>query len=420
MSPSPQPTDVQRTPGALLLAGAMLLCMPLVAVQGPGHTTPMDAVNALFLAGSGVFLLTRRERFTFPLAMPFWVIMVASVASLFTAGILDRAAVVVLEDVYLYLWFVMLAHFLARRCDVGKVAGIWTAVACAVALLTLADAHFGILGGLFSGMRRATGTFENPNMFGNYLVISFFVAWATAGGGRKLAYLALPLLFAGIRSTASNGALVAFLGGCGAAWAASSSFWTRRTLGLLAVTGALVLAVGGMFHEEIESAVVAQLNSARGDVGGAAMKGASERLPIWENTILQLGKSPLGVGPGNLSTVNAETTGDYHGAHNEYIGMLGERGVIGLAGWLGILGGVFMMLLRIRAAEAGGYRPLGVVQLFGLFGAIASHALVIELSHFRHFWMVLAVVAAASMQAAAVPLPEAEPLPGPLLERSAA
>src|SRR5262249_20833302 len=143
-----------------------------------------------------------------------------------------------------------------RYCDVGKVASVWTLVACAVAVLTLADAHFGIFGGQFSGMRRATGTFENPNMFGNYLVVSFFVAWATAAGERPLFYLALPLLFGGIRATASNGALVAILGGCGAAWVASSSFWTRRTLGLLCLVGALGIAVVGVWHEEIETAAV--------------------------------------------------------------------------------------------------------------------------------------------------------------------
>ena len=59
------------------------------------------------------------------------------------------------------------------------------------------------------------------------------------------------------------------------------------------------------------------------------------------------------------------------------------------------------MLGRIRAAAALGFRPLGVEQLYGLFGALAAHALVIELSHFRHTWLVFAVITATAMQAAA-------------------
>jgi len=329
------------------------------------------------------------------------------------------------SDIYLYLWFVTLSDHLARRCDIGAVGMIWTTVSCGIALLTLADGYFGLLGGLFSGMRRATGTFENPNMFGDYLVISFFVAWATAAR-RPVFYVALPLLFVGIRATASNGALVALMGGCGATWAASSSFWTRRTLGILALVGAIGLAVVGIWHDDIEEFAVAQMSAARGEVGGAALKGASERLPIWENILKLVAENPFGVGPGNLADVDAETTGDNHGAHNEYFGMLGERGYLGLAGWLALMVTVFLMLMRLRAAAAAGYEPLGIHQLFGLYGAAASHALVIELSHFRHFWMVLAVIVGAVMQAERLRVLEGsdvspgEGLPLPAFDRSAA
>src|SRR5438128_7077554 len=58
-----------------------------------------------------------------------------------------------------------------------------------------------------------------------------------------------------------------------------------------------------------------------------------------------------------------------------------------------------LMLLRARAAGAVGYRPLGILSLFGLFGAVTAHALVIELSHFRPFWMLVALLAAAAAQA---------------------
>ena len=112
--------------------------------------------------------------------------------------------------------------------------------------------------------------------------------------------------------------------------------------------------------------------------------------------------TPTGIGPGNFRVVNAEETGDYHGAHNEYVGMLVERGPLGLAGWLGILAGVAAMVVQIQRGANAGFAPLGVLPLFGLVGALASHALVIELSHFRHVWMVLAIVAALAQQAKTV------------------
>src|SRR5207247_2424444 len=78
-----------------------------------------------------------------------------------------------------------------------------------------------------------------------------------------------------------------------------------------------------------------------------------------------------------------------------------ERGFFGLAGWGTVLGGLFLMLGRIRKAAAAGFRPLGVEQLYGLFGALAAHALVIELSHFRHTRIVFSIITPPALQAVA-------------------
>src|SRR5207249_4295837 len=85
-------------------------------------------------------LCVRREQLVFPLALPFWLIMVGSLLGMYRADDPTRAVLTVTEDVYLYLWFVTLAHFLSRRCRLDDVATVFVAVACAVALLTYADA----------------------------------------------------------------------------------------------------------------------------------------------------------------------------------------------------------------------------------------------------------------------------------------
>ena len=122
--------DVRSKRGALILADAMLVSMPLVAIQGPGHTTPMDAVNLLFMAVSWLLIFARKERVAFPLGPAFWVIMVASFIALYTAIWVDRSALVILTDLYLYFWFITLTHFLARDCDTGAVGMMWTGVSC--------------------------------------------------------------------------------------------------------------------------------------------------------------------------------------------------------------------------------------------------------------------------------------------------
>jgi O-antigen ligase len=106
---------------------------------------------------------------------------------------------------------------------------------------------------------------------------------------------------------------------------------------------------------------------------------------------------PTGVGPANFNRKGGLVSGGYHAAHNDYLGMLAERSVVGLVGWLGILGSVALLIGRVaRIDAAGGAVALGVQPLYGLLGAMALHSGVVELFHFRHFWMALAIVAAAA------------------------
>jgi len=396
---------------ALLVVAAMIVALPLVAIQGPLHTTPMDAVNIPFVGLCWCVILARRERMALPLVLPVWLIFVGSCMGLYSADYYRRAFVVIVEDLYLYVWFITLSHFLVRRCRLDEVAMIWIAVACSVALGTFADAHWHLLGGRLAGdAARATGTFENPNMFGDYLVVSFFVAWATAAAGPRYLYLALPVLLNGILATHSNGALVSLLGGTSIVVAMQPVIWKPRYVGALLVVGAVVLGVVGVWHDQLKEMAMARFSGGRSEVGGAALKGADERIPVWLDAAHDVMETPTGVGPGNFNRDGGAISGDTHAAHSEYVGMLTERSVVGLAGWCGVLVGIFAMIRRIGAAAAAGFRPFGVAQLYGLLAAIAAHALVIELSHFRHIWLVFALVASAAAQASPFLVPRAAPV----------
>src|SRR5262245_10588852 len=141
--------ELPRRPGAVAVATLMLVALPLVAIQGPAHTTPMDAVNLLFVAIYWAVILVRQERPSFPLIAGFWLVVLGGVLGAYGAQDQPRALLVLLEDAYLYLWFATLAHFLARRVRPGDVALLWVAVACLVALVTVADGWFGLFGGRF-------------------------------------------------------------------------------------------------------------------------------------------------------------------------------------------------------------------------------------------------------------------------------
>jgi O-antigen ligase len=377
----------------------MLGLMPLVAIQGPGNTTPMDVAGAGLLLLYWRSLLARGERLPFPLALPVWLILVGSLVGTFAAVERGRAFLMLGKDVYLYLLFGGAAHFVARRCRVEQVVAIWTAIACALVALTLADLHLGLAGGRFGLPQRAIGTFENPNMFGSYLVISLFLAWAAASAGRRAYYLAMIVLLAGIDATASNGAAMSTAAGCLAVAAAQPIRRLLPRLGAVLVVAAIGLAVVVPWHEHLREGSLDVLQSRdRGAIGGDALKGAGERFPIWLDAVASIRRNPTGVGPGNFNRLGGEVSRGYHGAHNDYLGMLTERGPLGLVGWLAVLGGIGAAVTRVRRAPAAS-RPLAPAPLYGLLAAVTLHATVLELSHFRHFWLVLAVVFAAAAQA---------------------
>lgn len=395
-------TPTRARPGAFVVAAAMLATLPIVGVQGPLHTAPVDLLNGLFVTLYWGSILARRERLAFPLLRPFWLIMVGSLFGLFSASEGLRAVTAIGQELYLFVWFVTVVDFLRRYCRLDDALRVWTVVAGAVALLTVADLHFNVLGGALAGADgiRAAGSFANPNMYGDYLVISFFLALTLTLSGHRVMWVSLPVLLMGILSTASNGAMLSFTSGMGAT--AVAYYWHLTPRQRAAAGGVILLGAAGMvvllggWWDVIENHALTQMSESRGEIGGAAMKGFDERFPLWLDAIESVRHTPTGVGPANFNRQGGLVSGDFHAAHNEYLGMLSERGPIGLIGWLGILLAVTRMVGRIAAHAADGARTFAPQPLYGLVGAIAAHAGVVELFHFRHVWMAFAVVAAAA------------------------
>jgi O-antigen ligase len=388
--------------GAEVIVGVMALATPIVAWQGPAHTTVLDLVNACFLLGYWCLILGRRE----PLAMPFrvamWLLLLGSFGGMVSAANHRVAMLTVAQDLYLYVWFLTLAHFVTQHCRLVAIVATWVVVACVVGLLAALDNYLGLFGGHFAGDVRATGTFENPNMFGDYLMVSFFLAWAAASPGRRIFYVAMGFLTFGVVATASNGALLGLLAGIGITVLVAPSAHPHRRAAYLMLGAGVGLALFGLSFERVQEQSLGMFAAPRGSIGGGVMKGYSERRDVWMGLLASVRRTPTGVGPGNFRT---DTIAGGYSAHNEYLGMLAERGPLGLIAWLGILFVSLQEVLRLRAAQQptdGGpaRAALAWAPLFGLVVSLAAHATVVELFHFRHVWFALALLIAARTQTA--------------------
>jgi O-antigen ligase len=379
----------------------MVVLVPLIVVHGPLNTAPVDFVNAGFVAAYWAWLVARRERITLPFLLPLWLILLGSLTGTWAApytGYRLNALLTTMRGVYLYVWFITAADFFARTRRLQGVVTLWAGVAAVLGLAALADQRAGLAGGvLLESAQRARGSFENPNMFGDYLVVSFFLAWAAAAGGRRRLYLALPALAGGVLATGSNGALFGLLGGSAATLGLARAARPQRRIGVLLVTAGVLLAVILPLRQRLADAAADAFSRERGELGGAVLKGYQERVELWSEALAVIRRFPVGAGPGNFDSLSGQVAGAYNSMHNDYLGMLAERGPLGLLGWCGFLVSVAGLVGRVRRGGDGS--PLAWTPLAGLVAAVGGHALVVELFHFRHVWLAFAVVAAAAIQA---------------------
>ncbi|MBE2221192.1 MAG: O-antigen ligase family protein [Anaerolineae bacterium] len=276
--------------------------------------------------------------------------------------------------------------------------------------------HFLVLGRFY----RAYGTFEQPNPFGGYMNLSVLLGLGVLLGivvvlwrqfllnrkGRKensaksvdinllilflcvgvaTALTGLALLFSW-----SRGAWLGFVVGT----AVVVLFWPRklwRGIALLALAGMLLL--GGLQVGLVPASVAERLVSFQedfrfGDVRGVPINDTNyavvERLAHWQ-AAFGMAQDDLwfGVGFGNYGIVYSDymlsNWPDALGhAHNYYINLLAEIGVVGLGAylllWTAVIGQTIWLLRRVDGWERG--IALG---LLGVWTALAVHHMVDKL-----------------------------------------
>lgn len=390
---------------------AMAGLVPIVLPAGPGQTAIADALNAVALPLLIGALLVHRMAISLPFAPSVAIVAGGSLLA-FTGALSPSAGLLtVLQDVYLYSWFVLLVALMSRRGDLRGLRLAWACAADAIALLAIVQSlgRGGSLSDLLLGSRlRAAATFYNPNMLADYLMLSVFVLLGLGREVRRWFFApSLGLLLLALLSTKSNGGMIS-LGVGLAVWAAARSL--ARGLAPVRLGGALCLAVGlasiaGLALAQWSPGRVLRPLEQRSFVGRISHSSAS-REEIWRQLGHTYARSPLGIGPGNSAAQTVaigerERPGSMRSkeAHSDYLAFAIERGPLGLVGLLLWIGQGFAMVSGARrrlGLRAGGSEKgdgLWAAFLGGLAGT-AVHSTVIEKLHFRHYWLFLAIACA--------------------------
>lgn len=263
--------------------------------------------------------------------------------------------------------------------------------------------HFMILDRFY----RAYGTFQQPNPFGGYMAISAFLAigalagmlvhWSRRGNPHRLKpETLLWIAFLGVCALLTGLGLV--LSWSRGAWLASGVaaialvlfLPTRRWLGLLLVALVVGLFLLGSQLNLLPSTIVTRLGSfgqdlTVGDVRGADIDEANyaviERLAHWQaGAEMARDNLWLGVGFGNYEPAYP----DYallnwpfplgH-AHNYYLNIVAETGVVGATAYLLFWIAVFLQALRLLRLLDWPQRGIALGLLAG-WTALATHHLV--------------------------------------------
>lgn len=404
--------------------GLALLLGPLgVWEANMGNPLPLDSGQLMLLLTLAVWLgraLSRREISIphSPLFLPLLVFVWITAVSLtfspsFPLAFKEWAKWV---EIGLIIWIVaseekrrrplILAMLLAAGVS-QALLGIWQ-----FGLQSDGPVHFLVLGRFY----RAYGTFQQPNPFGGFMNLSALLAMgATIGFATQLfRCVALPkciapkqwltlLTLAAVTGIATIGVLVSWSRGAWLGFAAGTAVLflflpRKRWQGALLMAGMGVgvitaVYIGQQLHIAAAESVIARLGGFAQDLTFGDMRGMEitntnyavvERLAHWQAAMGMANDNVwLGIGFGNYAAVYAEYAlinwPDALGhAHNYYLNLLSEIGVVGLIVYLWLWTAVFIQTIRTINHTDGLWRGVAL-GLLAAWTAIAVHHLVDKL-----------------------------------------
>lgn len=238
---------------------------------------------------------------------------------------------------------------------------------------------------------RAYGTFQQPNPFAAHLGLSlpFAAGWALAGPARRQERLALLAL----ASAMVLGILASWSRGAWLAMAGSVALMAALLRPRLATAGAVLLLITSpLWVEPAGSTALAQRAlGMTGDVTGLNVARVEptddnwavvERLAHWQAAWYMFEDDPwLGVGAGNYEVVYGRYAvprwSDPLGhAHNYYLNVLAETGMLGLAAYLAFGVAAWASVLRAWRNDADSRARALVLAAAGALAYLTVHSVV--------------------------------------------
>ena len=363
-----------------------------IVVSDPAPYDALMVAVALLLPVVGLAQFNRG----ISLYLLLWVVILSGgLLATTQAAALDVPASHMGITVYLALSSVVLAAFVAHSPEghVRLIMSAYTASALIAATAALIG-YFSLVPGaydLFTEYGRARGTFKDPNVLGAFLVPALLYAFNLVITGRfgkaSLAMIAMPMLLFGSLLTFSRGAwinlavslaLYAYF-----TFGAAASHRQRLKL-IIAMVLAGVLGVGVLAAAQ-SIPKVADLMGERASFEQSYDTGPEGRFGGQQKAGGLIVTHPLGIGA-------LEFRERYHheDVHEVYLSMFLNAGWVGGTLYLAVVLLTIGLGLRQVVRDRGGDGISAV--LVAAFIGMALEGLVIDSDHWRHFYLVMAMI----------------------------
>ena len=408
------PLGEQQRSAALLFAIA-IVGQPLLHPDGPLRSTLADGLMAIAIVGAIWWAGTHRVRLRFPFLLPVGILVATGMAAATFSPYLDKSAVALVQDAFLFAWCVAIANVIRvpENLSIVLTAWVWSATAWAALLIVATGFNVSTIAGAVTGAQgRAQLWFDEPNMAGEYFVISLFVLFLARRPRNRVVWsFACALLLIATALTGSNGAWMSFA--VGGAVAAFVAIW-RRTDPIFALAAGMVAVavIAGLAFVTVQSGVLDGIKDSSVPLVkrslGRSPRSAEGRANLFADEFeLYRTGTLLGLGPATTKeNLEERGFGISKTAHEDYLATLVERGPLGVIGLALLIGSLAVMAYSVV------FRPLWPAfartlrypsASIGALVALALYAVTHETLHYRFVWAFFGILAGLYLFAREVP-----------------
>jgi O-antigen ligase len=375
-----------------LVIGLGFLLLGVVRFEPAPSDALLTVVIGLALVG-GRFDLRRVPGSMLVLVTLLLVLNLLSVAD---AESLSAAARFLSITLYLLAFAVWLPTWLTTAERMRRVVGAYVAgavISAGLALLAVVGVPFPGHQELIGESVRAQGLFKDPNVFGPFLIPAVLILLEEAIRPRLL----------GLRRATA----VALLGELVLAitFAYSRAGWLNLAVALVVMLAVMAARVDAGPHLAAVLVIVAALGAVA--VAAVVVTGSgkllserarvqtydTQRFDAQRNGIRLAEQHPVGIGPGQFEIEQPVST------HSIYVRVLAEQGLAGLAVLLALLAGTLVLAIRnvVAGRDAHG---VGSAALLGAWCGLLANSAFIDTLHWRHLWLVAALIWVAAARRA--------------------